>query len=382
MNFAYSEEQNLLRQSIARFIRENHSFQQRQTLLTMEDEQAKLWKKMADLGWLALLTPENDGGLGGSKIDLIILMEEFGKGLMVTPYLAAIVLAATALSQLGSDEQKEQLLTPLLTGEKTAAFAFLEAQSRYDLLAVQTTSEETANGYLLNGNKSIVFNGCAADFIIVSAKDSTTGEIQLYWLDRKADGIKTQPYETSDRFAAAELSFQKTPAQRLNPTDSKEKNSVRSHTHVLEFLADLATLALCAEALGAMEILYQSTVSYAKERNQFGVPISSFQVLQHRMVDMYIHYEKTKSLLMMATLTVENTGLSSTDIKSRQKAISALKVQTALASKFVGQQAVQIHGGMGMTEELAIGHYFKRLTMISMMFGNEDFHLARFAAAS
>lgn len=367
MNFSFSEEQNLLKDSISKFMLDNYDFETRQKSITQNhgfNEQH--WQLMAELGWLAIPFKEEDGGLDGGAAEIILLMEEFGKGLVVEPYLATVLLAGGAISELGNANQKQQYLDPIIAGSKQAALAVVEKSSRFKLDSIATTATANGNDYLLDGEKTVVLNGDRADFLIVSAKETSNNQLSLFIVETNTPGLNSLAYKTADDFSAAEITFDKVKAEKLGTG-----NNVLS---TLEFLTDRACLALCAEAVGAMEVLYKETVAYSKERKQFGTNIGSFQVLQHRMVDMYIEYEKTKSLLYLAAIRMDEG-----ENKAFSKAIAALKAQTGQAGKFCGQQAVQLHGGMGMTDELKIGHYFKRLTMIEVMFGNADYHLQRFS---
>lgn len=366
MNFSFSEEQNLLRDSISKFMLDNYDFETRQnSIKNNHGFNAEHWQLMAELGWLALPFKEEDGGLDGGATDIILLMEEFGKGLVIEPYLATVLLAGGALSELGTPEQKQQYLEPIIAGSKQAALAYVEKTSRFKLDKIVTTATARDDHFIIDGEKSIVLNGDRADFLVVSAVETLTREISLFVVETSTPGVNNLPYRTADDFGAAEITFDKVKAQKLGST--------ATGLATLEHLIDQASLAICAEAVGAMEVLYKETVSYSKEREQFGTQIGSFQVLQHRMVDMYIQYEKTKSLLYLAAIRMDEG-----DSNAFAKSIAALKAQAGEAGKFCGQQAVQLHGGMGMTDELKIGHYFKRLTMIEAMFGNTDFQLKRF----
>ena len=302
----------------------------------------------------------------------MVVMQRFGKGLVVEPYLANIVLAGGILKRAASAEQKEQWLQPVIGGEMQAALAYLEPQSRYDIRNVETTATADGDGWLLNGAKGVVFNGGNADLLIVPAR--TSGEttdangITLFALPSDAKGISRNAYPTVDGHQAAEI--------RLDGVRCGHGNLIGEADQglpVLDATIDDATLAVCAEAVGIMQILTEKTIAYSKERMQFGVPIGSFQALQHRMVDMFTECEQSYSLLIWATMLAARGG------EDAKRAISAIKYHIGTAGRKAGQEAVQIHGGMGVSWELDIAHYFKRLTAIDQAFGNADWHLDRLA---
>lgn len=377
MNFSYSEEQNLLRDSVRKWVKDNYEFEKRRRQLRAHGGfDPAHWRQMAELGWLALPFAEEDGGLGGSLLDVSIVLEEFGKGLVVEPYLATIVMAGGAIRLAGNSAQRAALVPGLADGSRQAALAFAESQARYALDDVATRATRDGDGWVLEGAKIAVLNGDAADTLVVSAR--TGGDrrgadgISLFVVDAAAAGVSRRGWQAFDGFRAAEIRL-----DRVRVGADALLGEAGCAFPVLERVVDEATVALCAEAVGAMDALYKTTVDYSKTRKQFGVAIGSFQALQHRMVDMFIHHEQAKSLLLMAAIR-----LGEEDPAERRKAASALKAYCGKAGRYVGQQAVQIHGGMGMTDELACGHYFKRLTAIDLVLGNEDFHLQRFAASA
>jgi len=373
MDFSFSEEQTLLRDSVERFIQNDYPSEPRQKIVRTERGfDPAVWSKFAELGWLGVPFPEADGGFGGSAVDTMIVMEQLGKGLVVEPYLATVILAGGALKIAGTAEQKAGLLAGIIDGSKQAAFAFVEPQGRFNLADLTTVAERDGDGWRLNGYKAVVLNGPAADFLVISAR--TAGDqrdpegISVFVVPADAEGISRRDYPTVDAFRASEITLEnvRVGADALLGVEGKGLS-------IVEQVVDEGILAVGAEAVGAMEVLYKSTVEYCKTREQFGQPIGKFQVLQHRMVDMFMEHEQSKSLMYMAAMRMdEGYGAEA------RKAASALKVQVGKSGRFVGQNAVQLHGGMGMTDELSIGHYFKRLTMIDTLFGNVDFHLKRF----
>ncbi len=375
MDFSFSDEQVLLQQSISRFIQNEYSFESRQrNLLTDSGFSRANWSTFASLGWLGIPFDEADGGFGGGPIELMLMFQEFGRGLLIEPVLSSIVLAGGVLKLGATDVQKRKYLRGLIDGTLQAGLAFAEPTARYDLSDIETSAIKSGDNFCLNGNKTVVLNGPSADFLLVTAR--TSGEkvdrdgVSLFLIDSSLNGIERTDYPTIDGQRASEVRFQDVEIDQANLVGEWGQG-----LSILEEVIDEAILAVGSEAVGCMEVLYESTVDYCKTRKQFGSPIGSFQVLQHRMVDMFMEYEQVKSLMYLAAMQMSGGYNSET-----KKAISAFKVQVGKAGRFVGQNAVQLHGGMGMTEELKIGHYFKRLTMIDALFGNADFHLTRFGS--
>ena len=375
MDFSFSDEQALLQESVSRFITNDYGFDARQKNSRSElGYGAENWKTFAELGWLGVPFAESAGGFGGGAVELMLMMEEFGKGLVVEPYVSTVVACGTALNVAGSEQQQAEHIPSIVDGSKLWALAFAEPQSRFNLADLITSAKKDSGKYLLNGYKAVVVGGPNADFFIVSVR--TSGEqrdregVSLFIIPSDAPGVSTRDYPTVDGQRASELT--------LDNVELDESSLLGQEDHglsVLEQATDLATLAVGSEAVGCMEVLYKDTVEYCKNREQFGQPIGKFQVLQHRMVDMFMEHEQSKSLMFMAAMRWDE-GYG----PEAQKAVSAFKVQVGKSGKFVGQGAVQLHGGMGMTDELNIGHYFKRLTIIDTMFGNVDHHLRRFGS--
>ncbi len=377
MDLSFSEEQQLLRDSAERFVDQNCGTEYLRGLRDTEDGFSRdHWKTMAELGWLALPFAEDNGGLDGTPVDTLVLMEAFGRGLVVEPYLPTVILGGGVLQAAGSAAQIESMVEPIIEGNLLLAVGYAEPQARFDLFDVATTAAKDGDGYVLNGHKAVVIHGATADKIIISARTSGNRRdkdgISLFIVDSDASGLDKRPYPTVDGSRAAEIMLDnvKVGADALIGTEGQGLAP-------LEKAVDHAIAALCAEAVGAMKVLLDTTVEYTKTREQFGQPISRFQVLRHRMADMMMEYEQAKSMALVAALKVD-----SDDAEERRKAISGAKVQIGKSGKFVGQQAVQLHGGMGMTDELSVGHYFKRLTMIDVLFGNVDHHLKQFSAAA
>ena len=375
MDFSFSDEQTLLQESVSRFITNDYGFESRQKH-SRGDAGYSLenWRIFAELGWLGVPFSENHGGFGGGAVETMLMMEEFGKGLVVEPYLATVVACGSALNEFGSEDQKSSFIPEIIDGSKLWALAFAEPQGRFNLADLTTTASLNNGSYLLSGHKSVVINGPNANFFIVSAR--TSGEqrdetgVSLFIIPSDAKGLSRRDYPTVDGQRASELILDNVELDEANRLGEEGQG-----LNILQQAIDFATLAIGSEAVGCMEVLYKDTVEYCKNREQFGQPIGKFQVLQHRMVDMFMEHEQSKSLMFMAAMRWdEGYGAEA------QKAVSAFKVQVGKSGKFVGQSAVQLHGGMGMTDELNIGHYFKRLTIIDTMFGNVDYHLRRFGS--
>ena len=375
MDFSFTEEQTLLQESVSRFMQNDYGFEARQKNASTEQGfSAENWQTFAELGWLGVPFSEADGGFGGGAIETALMSEQFGRGLLIEPFLATVILAGGAIKHGGSEEQKSQYLPGIIDGSKHAALAFVEPQARFNIADITTTATADGDGYVLNGYKAVVLNGPQADFLVVSAR--TFGEqrdedgVSLFVMDAATAGISRRDYPTVDAFRASEITFENVKIGADSLVGEAGKG-----LPILQQAIDDGVLSVGAEAVGCMEVLYKDTVEYCKQREQFGQPIGKFQVLQHRMVDMFMEHEQSKSLMFMAAMRMaEGYGAEA------QKAVSAFKVQVGKSGKFVGQNAVQLHGGMGMTEELNIGHYFKRLTIIDTLFGNVDFHLQRFGA--
>lgn len=372
MDFSLSQEQQMLQDSVAKFVQNDYDFDTRMATVNSEANfNQSFWSLFAELGWLMVPFSEEDGGMGGGAADIMVLMEEFGKGLLMEPYMANVVLSGGLISRLAGTERKAELLGELMSGTCQWAFAYAEANSRYCLHSVVTKAEKTTSGYRLNGKKSVVLNGAAAEKIIVLARSS--GEehdesgLSLFIVDGNAQGVTRHNYKLQDGSNAAEIELNNVELQSdaLLGLDGQALQAV-------EAVVDDATLATCAEAVGAMGVSLEKTVEYTKTRVQFGVPISKFQALQHRMADMFVEHQQAKSMLLRAVMLGEQ------DPSNRAKAISAAKYRIGLAARHVGQESVQIHGGIAVTDELDVGHYFKRLTMLEMLFGNSDFHAQRF----
>ena len=375
MDFSLTEEQQLLKDSVDRFVRENYEFEtRRKTAATNEGFTDDNWKQMAELGWLAVALPEEFGGIGGGATETMVIMEGFGRGLVLEPFFATVVLGANLIQQAGNDVQKEDLLPKLAEGNLKLCFAYAERQARFDLNDIETKAEKSGAGYTINGAKGVVFGAAAADKIIVAARTSgdtrDTNGITLFIVDSDATGVSRRDYVTNDALRASEIAFENV------FVDASAVLGVADNGYpVIERVAEFAVAALCAEAVGCMDVLKEETNEYIKTREQFGQPIGKFQVLQHRMVDILINCEEARSMAYVATAMMD-----SDDAEERARSVAAAKAQIGKSARFVGQNSIQMHGGMGMTDEMKVGHYFKRLTMIDLTFGDQDYHTKRFAA--
>ena len=374
MNFDPSDEQRLLKDSAERFVRENCTLERRSALVAGEPGYSERnWRQMAELGWLGASVPEEHGGTGGGPVETMVLMEAFGAGLVVEPFFPSVVLGAGLVEMAGSEAQKEAILPALVAGDLKLAFAWVESQAGYDLFDVETTAERRDGGYVLNGAKGVVLGAASADRLVVSARTGAGSRdrvgIGLFLVDRGASGVKLRDYRTVDGLRAAEIAF-----ENVAVGEDAVLGDPEAALPAIETVADRAIAALCAEAVGAMDVIVRDTAEYLKTRKQFGRPIGAFQVLQHQFTDMLMASEEARSMMYVATLR-----LGERDAVQRAKAVSGAKHLVGKNGRLIGQRAIQLHGGMGMTEEMAVSHYFKRLTMIDVMFGDEAYHLKRYA---
>lgn len=372
MDFSISDEQAMLADSVSRYISSEYDFERRQKFAESDQGYSnEIWQTFANLGFTAVPFAEEDGGLNGGPIELMLMMEQFGRGLIVEPFLANIVLSGGVLRRLASAEQKEKWLAPIIAGNMHSALAFAEPQSRFNIANVETTASKDGDSFSLSGRKAFVPHGGNADILIIPARTSADSAdeqgITLFVVPADAEGLSRTSYATVDGLRAAELQL-----SDVSVASGQVLGEIDNGFTTLRDVIDEATLAVSAEAVGIMRTMHDKTLEYTKSRVQFGVPISSFQALQHRMVETLMLCEQSQSLLLWAVMTN-----AAGDADSR-KAISALKYQVGTAGISTAREAVQMHGGMGVSWELDIAHYFKRLTAIDLMFGNADFHLDRY----
>ena len=374
MNFSLSEEQRLLEDSAERFVRETCPLDRRRALVSGDPGYSEeSWRRMAELGWLGVTVPETCGGIGGGPVETMVLMEAFGAGLVVEPFFPSVVLGGSLVAMAGSEAQQQAILPALVAGELKLAFAWVEAQSGYDLFDVETSAERRDGGYVLNGAKGVVLGAPTAGRLIVSARTAGASRdrdgIGLFLVGRDASGVKLREYRTVDGLRAAEVAFENVAVEA-----GAVLGDPQGALPVIEAVAERAVAALCAEAVGAMDAVVRGTAEYLRTRRQFGRPIGAFQVLQHQLADMWMASEEARSMTYVATLRLDDP-----DPGLRAKAISGAKHLIGRHGRMIGQRAVQLHGGMGMTEEMSVGHYFKRLAMIDVMFGDDAWHLKRYA---
>jgi pimeloyl-CoA dehydrogenase small subunit len=372
MDFDLSEEQRLLKESVDGLLTDSYDFDARKKYMKEKGGWSKaVWEKLAEQGLLGLPFAEADGGFGAGGIETMIVMEALGKALVLEPYLATVVIGGGFLRHGGSDAQKAAHVPSIIDGSKTFAFAQVEKNSRYDLHDVATSAKKKGDGWVIDGEKFVVINGENADTLIVTARTKGNRRdrsgVGVFLVPGNAKGVTRKSYPTQDGLHAADITFTGVEvgadAAIGNPEDS---------IALIERVADEARSALCAEAVGLMDESLKTTVEYIKTRKQFGVAIGTFQSLQHRASDMFVAVEQARSMAMFATMASDFT-----DAGERARAIAAAKVQIGKSGKFVGQQSIQLHGGIGMTQEAKIGHYFKRLTMIENTLGDTDYHLRR-----
>ncbi len=372
MDFDLSQEQSMLKDSLDRLLSDKYGFEAREKIRKAEPGWSKdVWSQLAELGLLMLPFAEEDGGYGGGPEDVMIAMESLGGALSLEPFLATIVLAGGALREAGSDAQRGELVPQIVGGELVMALAHGERGARYTLSHVETTAGKDGDGYVLNGEKSIVLHGADADKFIVSARTSgdaaASDGISLFLVDAGADGISRRGYRLQDDRPAAEITL----------SDVKVPNSAlvgaEGDGHeVLAKVHDQAIAALSAEAVGLLTRILGLTTEYLKTRKQFGVPIAKFQVLQHDSVDIFVALEQMRSIAMYATSEADGD-----DRTTRAQAASAAKVMLGQEGRKAAETAIQLHGGVGVTMEYAISHYFKRMTVDDMLFGNADHHIER-----
>jgi pimeloyl-CoA dehydrogenase small subunit len=374
MDFNFTEEQTAVQDTLRRFIDKDYGFEQRRALAKSAEGFSRAhWRQFADLGLLALPFPEDFGGMNGNAVDTMIVMEAFGRGLVLEPYLTTVILAGGMIRDAGSQAQKEELLPAIAGGELLMALAHYEPGTRYELNHVATTAKPDGSGWKLSGAKAVVLGGGAADKLIVSARTSGAARdkdgISLFVVNRNAPGVSVRSYPTQDGARAAEIKF-----DGVSVGSEALIGTKGAALTVIERALDYGIAALCAEAVGAMVALNDATLEYLKTRKQFGTAIGRFQSLQHRMVDMVIATEQARSMATVAAVKVD-----SPDAAERRRAVSAAKAYVGQQLRYVGQQAVQLHGGMGVVDELNVAHYFKRLTMINATFGDADYHLGLFS---
>ena len=375
MDFEYSDEQKLLSETLRRFLATGYNFDARAKIIASTTGYSEdVWAVLAEMGILGVPFDAEHGGFGGTTVDLMVVMEALGEALVVEPYLATVGLGGRFVALAGTPAQRQRILPPATQGKMKLALAQTETGARYELARVGMRARRSGDGFTLDGEKAAVLHGGTADLLVVSARtaggDADADGISLFLVERGAPGVAVSDYRTIDNLRVADIRFTNVAVARdalLGPEGQA--------LPIIEDVTDYATTLVCAEAVGAIKYAHDATLEYLKTRRQFGVPIGSFQALQHRMVDIYIAWEQARSIVCLACVKVDGP-----DRVERQRAVSAAKIKIADAARHVSQEAVQLHGGMGMTEELKISHTFRRLTIIAQAFGDADHHLRRFAA--
>jgi pimeloyl-CoA dehydrogenase small subunit len=369
MDFDLSDEQRLLKESVDRLILDQYQFQQRrQYMAEPSGFSATMWTRFAEQGLLGLPFPEALGGFGGGSVETMIVTEAFGRGLVVEPYFATVILAGGLLRRAADPALIGSLVPQITAGKLKLAFGHVERHSRYELANVTTIARKDGSEFVLDGAKSVVLHGDVADKILLTARISGAqmdrGGIGLFLVDADAPGLSRRGYPTQDGMRAAEITLNGVRAAALSD----------DALPLIEHAVDEAIAALCSEAVGTMQAMHDLTLDYLKTRKQFGRPIGSFQVLQHRSVDMLVELEQARSMAMFAAVMAAEVNPV-----QRRRAISAAKVQIGRSGRHIGQEAIQLHGGIGMTMEYSVGHYFKRMTTIDQLYGDADQHLANLA---
>ena len=374
MRFTPTPEQQQLGDMVQRFFAEQYGFEARRKIVVSSAGWSReVWAKLAELGLLSLQIPEELGGIAPGVVETLLTATATGAAMLLEPWLSSAIVATVLIRELGSPQQRDEMLAPMAAGERIAVPAHFEPSARYDLETVATLARRTGRGWELTGQKSLVLHAPAADLLLVSARTSggprdTTG-ISLFAVPREARGVKLWQYRTLDGSCAADVELADAPGALIGAEGTAFAGMARAF--------DVALAARCAEAVGALQATLDATVEYTKTRQQFGVPIARFQALQHRMADMLIHVEQARSMSYLAAMrAAEPSG------RERRRALSAAKVAVGNACRFVGQQAVQLHGGMGVTDEIAVSHLFRRLTALELLLGDTAHHLEQFVAAS
>jgi len=377
MDFIFSDEQQQLRDSLQKYISKEYGFEARKAIMASKSGfSEKVWAQFAEMGLLGAAFSEADGGFGGSAVDTMLIMTELGRGIVIEPYFSTVVLGGGLVGLAGNEAQKAAVLPKVVEGKLLLAAALGEPNSRHELNCVETSAKRDGAGYVLDGHKAVVLHGESANQFVVSARTAGSAReakgISLFLVDAKSAGVQVQGYRTIDGMRAAEIKFAK-----VKLGADSVLGELDAALPLLERAADFAVSALCAEAVGAMEALNAATFEYLKTRQQFGRAIGSFQALQHRAVDMFIHCEQSRSMAYLASVKVQ-----SQDAGERKRTVSAAKIQIGRSGRAISQEAIQLHGGMGVSNELAAGHYAKRLTMINTTLGDVDYHAERFASAA
>jgi alkylation response protein AidB-like acyl-CoA dehydrogenase len=376
VDFNLSGEQTLIKDSALRFVADEYSFDKREKLAQTDEGFSRAnWAHMAELGWLGMPLPEERGGFGGTPIETMILMEAFGTGIVLEPFVPSVVLGSSALAFGSHGDAHDALLAEAIEGTRLLTLAYAEAGGRYDPAAVRTRARRDGSSFVIDGSKRAVPYGAAADTYVVSVRtsgeDESTAGITLLLVDRDTPGVRRRDYRAVDGSRASDVTF-----EGVRVGEEAVLGEIDNGLPLLERTLDVGIGAICAEAVGIMSVMHKVTVEYIKQRKQFGVAIGSFQALQHRAVDMFIALEQARSMEVYAAMLLAGDASDA----ERKRGLSAAKVQIARSGRYVGQQTIQLHGAIAMTEEYMIGHYFKRMSVLELAFGDADFHLKRYVA--
>ncbi len=374
MDFNFTDEQEQLREMLQRFVRQDYSFERRREILeSAEGFSREVWAQLAELGVLAMTLPTAHDGLGGNAVDTLVILDALSRGLLLEPYVSTVVIGAGVIARVGSTAQCAEVLPAVAAGTRLLALAHQELDTRYERLHVALRATETATGWRLDGEKTLVLDGGAADQLLVSARTAggardATG-ISLFLVDAGIAGITRRSFRTHDGRRAAQVRF-----EHVDIGHDALLGSAGQGLELIDLAQDLAIAALCAEAVGIMDVLVKETADYLKQRKQFGGPIGSFQVLQHRVVDMLMATEQARSMSYLAAHSINGE-----DAPTRSRQLAAAKALVGQAARLVGQYAVQLHGGIAVCDEVGVSHWFKRLTLINQSFGDADHHLGRYS---
>ena len=370
MNLGFNEDQKLIKSSAEKYFLENYSFDKRKRYLSGDFKNIDKWKDFSSLGWLGLPFSEKYGGYSGRVSDVMVLMETFGRALVIEPYVYFNILSGLIIEKMSLNENKSELLSKIINGSRKVSFAFAEPQSRFSISNIKTEAISDNVDWIVNGKKNFVVETEISDYLLIPAYCSQDEEVKLFLIDKNNTKLNINSYENIDSSSVADIILNNLKIKNQDLIGSFKKGN---YEREIEYFIDYATLANCSQALGIVDKMYELTLEYVKTREQFGKKIGEFQVVQHRMVEIFIKKEEMRSLNYMAQVNMYK------DDVERKKNISLNKIFLGTHAKLIGQECIQLHGGMGVAEEMQIGHYFKRLTTLNTIFGNIDYHYDRYS---